>query len=61
MLGAWAESDRERHVARGIDQQARLAEVADASAGLERAGRDLAARFARVLHDVAAPAPGELA
>ncbi|WP_148615965.1 type 1 glutamine amidotransferase [Nocardioides rubriscoriae] len=60
ILAAWAASDAERHRARGIDQQARLAEVAAAATGLERVGRELADRFAARAQDLAAQRPGEL-
>ena len=50
MLASWAGADAERHTARGIDQRARLAQVAAAAAELEAAGRGLADRFARRVH-----------
>ena len=60
ILAEWADHDAERHLERGIDQRERLAEVASAATGLERSGRALAQRFARVVHDAAAPGRGEL-
>jgi GMP synthase (glutamine-hydrolysing) len=60
ILAEWATSDAERHAARGIDQQARLAEVVDAAPGLERFGREVAERFARLTHEVASSADREL-
>lgn len=45
ILRRWAEEDTERHLERGIDQEATLAEVAAAAAELEATWRGLAARL----------------
>lgn len=60
ILAEWATGDADRHVARGIDQAARIAEVADAATGLERSGRELARRFARLVHERTGDVPPEL-
>lgn len=60
ILAEWASGDVDRHVERGIDQQARLDEVAAARTGIERSGRELAQRFAAVAHEAAHRTPGEL-
>lgn len=45
IVRAWADSDQERHVARGVDQEGLLRELAGARAELERAWRPLADSF----------------
>lgn len=45
-LEQWAAGDADRHLARGIDQRARIAAVAEARPALDEAGRALAGRFA---------------
>ncbi len=46
VLEGWAASDADRHLERGIDQEAVLAEVRDADAALAGVERQLALRFA---------------
>ena len=56
ILTEWAVGDAERHTARGIDQQARIAQVVQGAPGLEALGREVADRFARRVHESASSA-----
>lgn len=57
ILRPWAEHDRDAHVARGLDQDAVLAEIHGARAELDAAWQPLAARFVEVAASSAHPAP----
>lgn len=48
IVSAWAESDRVRHQATGIDQRAVLAAITDARAALAASWRPFAVRFAQI-------------
>lgn len=58
ILAEWAAGDAARHLERGIDQAARIAEVVAAGEGLRRSGQELASRFAALAHALL-DGPGE--
>lgn len=59
ILRRWAEEDAERHLERGVDQEAALAEVAAAGAELEATWRGLATRLVALARGTRAEAAGE--
>ncbi len=52
VIRSWAESDRDDHVALGLDQDAALAAIEDAASALESHWKPMATRFAAIAGEV---------